>query len=72
MKTINKLVGAFFLFIAFMGNAQKTITLDEPTTQAVGPGGVPTSPIDMYVYILGAIAILFIAFYTKKYKSQKV
>lgn len=70
MKTINKLVSAFFLFIAFMGNAQKTIVIDDPTVQGVGPG--VASPIDMYVYALGAIAILFIAFYTKKYKSQKI
>ncbi|KPH11210.1 hypothetical protein [Chryseobacterium sp. ERMR1:04] len=71
MKTINKLVGAFFLFVVFMGHAQKTINIDDPTVQAVVGPGAP-SPIDMYVYVLGAIAILFIAFYTKKYKTQKI
>ncbi|ANF50084.1 hypothetical protein A0O34_05975 [Chryseobacterium glaciei] len=70
MKTINKLVGTFFLLIAFMGHAQKTIVVDDPTVQGVGPG--VSSPIDMYVYALGAIAIMFIAFYTKRYKGQKI
>jgi len=70
MKTINKLVGTFFLLIAFMGNAQKTIVVDDPTVQGVGPG--VSSPIDMYVYGLGAVAIMLIAFYTKRYKSQKI
>lgn len=70
MKTINKLVGTFFLFIAFFANAQKTIIVDDPTTQGTGPG--VASPIDMYVYALGAIAIMFIVFFTKKYKSQNI
>ena len=31
----------------------------------VGPGA-PASPIDAYVYVLGIVAVLFIAYYTKK------
>lgn len=32
----------------------------------------PTSPIDMYVYVLGAAAVLMIAYFAKKYKTQKI
>ncbi|QIY92731.1 signal peptidase [Chryseobacterium gallinarum] len=34
--------------------------------------GAPSSPIDMYVYVLSAIAITFIVMFTRKYKNQKV
>lgn len=32
----------------------------------------PTSPIDMYVYVLAIIAIVAIAYFAKKYKTQKI
>lgn len=32
----------------------------------------PTSPIDMYVYVLAIVAILGIAYFAKKYKTQKI
>ncbi|CAA7390255.1 MULTISPECIES: signal peptidase [Chryseobacterium] len=69
MKTINKLVLAFFLLAEFLVNAQPP----DPGggTGPVGPGA-PSSPIDMYVYGLAIISVLLIAFYTKKYKNQKV
>ncbi len=31
-----------------------------------------TSPIDMYVYVLMIVAILAIAYFAKKYKTQKI
>jgi hypothetical protein len=34
--------------------------------------GAPSSPIDMYVYALGIIAVMFIAFFTKKYSGNKI
>ncbi|WP_228421910.1 hypothetical protein [Chryseobacterium soldanellicola] len=37
----------------------------------VGPGA-PSSPIDMYVYALGVVAVMFIVFFTKRYKDQKI
>ncbi|MCY1660101.1 signal peptidase [Chryseobacterium sp. SL1] len=41
-------------------------------TGGSGSGGtVVSSPIDMYVYALGIIAVLFIAFFTKKYTAKK-
>ncbi len=35
-------------------------------------GCPPASPIDMYVYVLGAAAVLMIAYFAKKYKTQKI
>lgn len=39
---------------------------------AGSPPCSPTSPIDMYVYILAAVAILGIGFFATKYKTQKI
>lgn len=39
-------------------------------TGTQGPGA-QASPIDMYVYILGIVAILFIVHFAKKYRAQK-
>jgi hypothetical protein len=70
MKTINKLVSAFFLLSIFLVNAQP------PNPGGGGNGGngtgAPSSPIDMYVYALGIIAVMFIAFFTKKYSGNKI
>lgn len=69
MKTINKLVSAFFLF---------TLALVQAAPPIPGGGGgggngtgAPSSPIDMYVYILGIVAVSLIAYFTKKYKNVK-
>ncbi|MCD9619317.1 signal peptidase [Chryseobacterium gleum] len=71
MKTINKLVLAFFLFAISLVNAAPPI----PGGGGNGGNGTgspsPASPIDMYVYVLGIVAIVFIAYFTKKYKSVK-
>ncbi|AYZ10559.1 signal peptidase [Chryseobacterium arthrosphaerae] len=77
MKTINKLVLAFFMIIVSLVNAETPPQPDvQPASFAGGGGGgngtgAPASPIDMYVYILGIVAIAFIFYYTKKYKSVK-
>lgn len=34
--------------------------------------GSQASPIDMYVYVLGIVAILIIAYFARKYKTQKI
>lgn len=71
MKTINKLVLSFFLFTTIVMNAQ---TPSQPGTGG-GTGGSGTgslaSPVDMYVYVLGIVAVLFIAFFTRKYTAAK-
>ncbi|MCS3530823.1 signal peptidase [Chryseobacterium sp. JUb7] len=69
MKTINKLVYAFFFLSVLLINAQPP----DPGGGGGGVGpGVPSAPIDMYVYVLGIVAVMFIAFFTKKYKNQKI
>ncbi|MDR3026600.1 signal peptidase [Chryseobacterium sp.] len=71
MKTINKLVLAFFLVVVSLVNAE---TPPQPAIPGGGNGGNGTgapAPIDMYVYVLGIVAIAFIVYFTKKYKSVK-
>jgi hypothetical protein len=62
----------FILFLVICGVA---------SAQSNGPGTPcfpgdpcdnPSSPIDMYVYVLAMAAILMIAFFAKKYKTQKI
>lgn len=48
---------------------------DTPGAPCDAPGFPPcnqTSPIDMYVYVLMIAAILAIAYFAKKYKTQKI
>lgn len=74
MKIINKLISAFFLIFGFLLiNAQKmppAPSSGEASRGTVGPGA-QASPIDMYVFALGIIAVMFIVFFTKKYTSKK-
>ncbi len=74
MRIINKLVSAFFLIFGFLLiNAQKMPPAPgsgEASKGTVGPGA-QASPIDMYVYALAIIAVMFIVFFTKKYTSRK-
>lgn len=72
MKTINKLVtSAFFLFVVSLINAQ-TVTNPGGGAGGTGPGAPPASPIDMYVYALSVVAILFIVFFATKIKKQEI
>ena len=70
MKTINKLVSAFFLFALLLVQA-----VPPPPPGGGGNGGngtgAPSSPIDMYVYVLGIVAVGLIVYFTKKYKNVK-
>ena len=74
MKTINKLVSALLLFVVSFAYAEEIppapASAARGGTGGGGPGA-PASPIDMYVYVLGIVAIAFIFYYTKKYKSVK-
>ena len=45
---------------------------DAPECPEIFPECAPASPIDMYVYVLGAAAVLMIAYFAKKYKTQKI
>lgn len=74
MKTLNKLVSIFFLFVIFIVNAQKQPPApdgSETSRGIVGPGA-PASPIDMYVIGLAIIAVMLIIFFTKKYNVKKI
>lgn len=75
MKNINnKLLSTFFLFLILIVNGQSRPSVpspDETSRGIVGPGA-PASPIDMYILALGIVAVLFIAFFTKKYTIKKI
>ncbi|KMQ63436.1 signal peptidase [Chryseobacterium sp. BLS98] len=72
MKTINKLVLALFFFGTLLVKADDEIppAPGGGGTGGVGPGGV-ASPIDMYVYLLSIVAVVFIIYFAKNLKSQK-
>lgn len=74
MKNINnKLLSTFFLFAIILVSAQDDAPPNPGGGGLGGSGtGGPASPIDMYVYVLGIIAVLFIAFFTKKYSIKKI
>lgn len=70
MKFIKKLFPVLFIVFFGLFNAQTP-----GTPCGFGPWGpcpAPPSPIDMYVYVLAIIAIISIAFFAKKYKTQKI
>ncbi|AZA82021.1 signal peptidase [Chryseobacterium lactis] len=72
MKTINKLVSAFFLLAVLFVQAAPPVPGGGGGTGGHGTGGGdPAAPIDMYVYVLSIVAIAFIVLFTKKYKNVK-
>lgn len=69
MKLYNKILFLLFLSVGVFLSANQP----PPPPNAVPPGGgggvgpgVPASPIDMYVYVLAAVAFLLIAYYQRK------
>jgi len=68
MKTINKLVLSFFLTSTLFVNAQ---TPGPPGGTGGSGTGSLASPVDMYVYVLGIIAVFFIVLFTRKYTAAK-
>lgn len=69
MKFIKKVLFTLFLVFCSVVSAQS----NGPGTPCIpGDPCEPSSPIDMYVYILGVAAILLIAYFAKKYKTQKI
>lgn len=75
MKAINKFIPVFFLFgFQLIINAQDKVPPPNSSANAkgiVGPG-VQSSPVDMYIYILGIVAIMLIIFFSKKYTPKKI
>jgi len=74
MKTINRLV----IFAFFLSSILSYAQMQPPGGPGDGAGGsgpgapTPATPIDMYVYALGIIAIMLITFFTKKYTGKKI
>lgn len=67
------------MLLCVLLNAQTTEEPCPPGVDCNTGGGVggngygsQSSPIDMYVYILGIAAVLIIAYFAKKYKTQKI
>lgn len=76
MKFISKLLLTAFIFVmGVLLNAQPPC----PTCPPGGGGGVggtnpeaASAPIDMYVYVLGILAILIISYYSKKIQKKAI
>lgn len=62
-----KILLPLFVVLFNLFNAQSNGPGCNPFT-----GCKPASPVDMYVYVLAIVAILMIAFFAKKYKTQKI
>ncbi|WP_209390405.1 signal peptidase [Chryseobacterium sp. RR2-3-20] len=75
MKKINKILLLLFLNCYLLSYAGPPCPTCPPPSGGAGgttPGAKAASPIDMYVYFLGIVAFLIIAFVAKKYKTQKI
>ena len=57
------------LFFCLLFKAEE---LPQPGGVGGNGNGRPTSPIDMYVYVLAIAAIFMIVYFAKKYKTQKI
>lgn len=64
MKLINKTLFFLFLFAVMLYNGQTPPIPGDDGGGGTGTGA-PASPIDMYVYVLAVVGILFIIFYNK-------
>ncbi len=70
MKTLHKLCLAFFLFSGFLASAQPP---NPPGGNGAGGDGTGEQvPVDMYIYWLAAIAIMFVLFFSRKYIPKKI
>lgn len=75
----NKLIILIALFVSYISMfAQSSEPIvgsnnpPDPQVEGNGFGAQATSPIDMYVYVLAIVAIIGIAYFAKKYKTQKI
>ncbi|KUJ53925.1 hypothetical protein [Chryseobacterium aquaticum] len=65
----NKILYLVMFFFCLLFKAEE---LPQPGGSGANGYGNQASPIDMYVYVLGIVAILIIAYFAKKYKTQKI
>lgn len=55
--------------------ATLTVNAQPPTPPGGGGGttpGAPATPIDMYVYFIAIIGIVFVTYFARKYKEQNI
>lgn len=67
---LNKILPLVIFVIYGISSAQNTPGV--PCFPGDPCNNKPASPIDMYVYVLAIVAILIIAYFAKKYKTQKI
>ncbi|SEM52851.1 hypothetical protein SAMN05421856_10420 [Chryseobacterium taichungense] len=73
MKAINKFIPVFFLLgFQLIINAQDKVPPPNSSAKGIVGPGVQSSPIDMYIYILGIVAIMLIIFFSRKYTTKKI
>jgi len=70
-NNISKLLSTLFIFAVLFVKAIPSAPVPPGGSTGGSGTGEQASPIDMYVYVLSIIAVMFIVFFTKKYKSQK-
>lgn len=75
-KNVNKLFFGLFFLLSLLLQAQPPCPTCPPGSGGGGGGGTTpgsqASPIDMYIYVLAIAAVLIIAYFAKKYKTQKI
>ena len=75
MKFINKSLVFLLLVVGIFLHAEDSPISPPPPGSGggggTGPGGV-TSPIDMYIYVLGLVAIFLIVYYAKKNQKKLI
>lgn len=69
MKLLNKILYFSFLIMGALVYAQDVPPPPSGTGRGVGPGA-PASPIDMYVYVLALLAVVFIVYFTKRIQKK--
>lgn len=72
MKLINRSLLFLFLVIGTLFRAEEIPEAPAPPGGGgggVGPGAI-SSPIDMYVYILAVVAILFMVYFARKNQKK--
>lgn len=74
MGKSKKLFGLLALLFSFLGFAQPPCPTCTPGNGGVGgtTPGAQSVPVDMYIFILGIAAILLIAYFARKYSTQKI
>lgn len=71
-KKFNPLYTLFVLITGFASAQLPSQPVPPGTGQGTTGTGSQSIPVDMYVYVLAVAAIMLIAFFARKYKTQKI